>query len=291
MNITDLLDEYRIPYHSEGRGTRPGWINMRCVFCEKDPYLGYNLAGRYFNCWNCGPKYLPLTIQLLTGLEPAEIYKIIGDLPREHYTWEVKERKNQALQMPDGLNFGPLHREYLKNRGFDPFAVLVQWKINGIGPHGGNLKWRLFIPVFLRGEMVSWTTRAIGKSQQPRYWSATDEQSILPITSLIYGVDACRNAIILCEGPIDAWAIGSGAAALCGLRVSPAQMDQLSKFPVRVVCFDSEPVAQERAKKLCEDLSIFEGRTVNITLESGKDAAAAKKEEILALREDYLTWQ
>jgi len=46
MELTDLLDSLHVPYHAGDRYTRPGWINLACVRCGKDPYLGYNRAGR-----------------------------------------------------------------------------------------------------------------------------------------------------------------------------------------------------------------------------------------------------
>ena len=42
-----------------------------------------------------------------------------------------------------------------------------------------------------------------------------------------------------------------------GVGYSRAQLLRISKYPLRAVCFDSEPAAQERARQLCEELGDF----------------------------------
>ncbi len=53
---------------------------------------------------------------------------------------------------------------------------------------------------------------------------------------------------------------------------------------MRVVCFDAESKAQERARRLADDLSPYGGVTTNVVLESGKDPAEASPKEIKQLR-------
>jgi hypothetical protein len=281
MNFTDLCDQHGMDYRVE----RPGWVNTQCPLCHKRPYLGYNLRGRYANCWSCGRVPMVQVLYFITGLPEAECYRLLGELPRTAEPWEKKVAKG-TLVRPQGLGeLGTLHKQYLRERRFDPDTTVRRYGISAIGILGGMLKWRIYIPVFYKGEEVSWTTRAIG-SMLPKYYSASDDQSAIPIDHLIYGIDECQKVIILVEGPVDVWRIGSGAAALLGQRTSPAQLEQLSRFPVRVVCFDSEPGAQERARKLANDMSVFDGVTHRVELES-KDPGEATHEEIKELRREF----
>lgn len=283
MELTDVLDEYHVPYHTSGSKTRPGWLNLRCTRCGKDPYLGYNLAGHYFSCWNCG--YVPVweAIGELTQLPGKHIMRIVQELKPGYCI--VKQEHKGKLKIPTGINgLSEYHRIYLKSRKLLPSRIVNQWEINGIGQLGGQLRWRIYIPIHLHGEVVSWTTRAIGR-REPRYWSAKDEESNVPIDRLLYGVDHARTTAILCEGPVDVWAIGPGAVAVLGLQTTPARLEQLSRFSRRVICFDREPKAQERARQLQRNLSVFDGETINVVLESGKDPADADKSEIESLRE------
>jgi hypothetical protein len=284
MNMPDLLTEYGVHFYSGGRESREGWINLKCPYCEKNPYLGYNLSGRYFHCWYCGWHPLIDTLHLLTGVNEGVCKELAWELPRRVLSRGLEQRGK--LETPPGVgSLSNFHTGYLYSRGFWPRIRPQLWGIKGIGQDGGMYRWRLFLPFFLQGEMVSWTTRKINDSfPGPRYLAARDDQSIIPIERLLYGIDMVRNSVIVCEGPLDAIAIGPGAVAVCGTRTSPHQLDQLSKVPYRAICFDREPTAQERARGLARDLSVFDGQTVNVELETGKDPSRASKVEIEGLR-------
>lgn len=65
------------------------------------------------------------------------------------------------------------------------------------------------------------------------------------------------------------------------------QVKKMAAYPSRVVCFDSEPRAQDRARELCEALSIHPGRTVRIEIDS-PDPGSASKKEVARLRRAFL---
>lgn len=104
---------------------------------------------------------------------------------------------------------------------------------------------------------------------------------------MLFGIDFIRHAIIVCEGPMDAMKIGPGAVSTMGISYTKHQLKQIVDFPVRVVCFDNEPDAQKRAKKLCSDLSSFPGKTTNIVLDV-KDPGEASPKEIKLIRKSFL---
>lgn len=289
MDFADVLTDQRIPHHASGSKTRRGWINFRCPYCLKDPYMGYNRNGRYVHCWNCGGHPLWDTIHKLTNLPIGQCWDIINQLPTTFLLPELQTKGK--LEIPYGV--GPLsefHREYLHDRRLNAARIVRNWGIEGIGQAGGALRWRLYIPIDWYGKTVSWTTRHI-RDKLPKYWSATDAQSEVPIDNLLYGIDAVRNSVIVVEGPIDVWAIGYGAVATLGTKTSSAQLAQLSAIPLRVICFDAEPDAQARARKLANDLSVFEGVTHVIQLDTGKDASRAHPSEIESLKREFLLWK
>jgi len=92
----------------------------------------------------------------------------------------------------------------------------------------------------------------------------------------------------VCEGAFDAWRIGPGAVATLGVGYSEAQVGRILRFPIRAICFDSEPQAQKRARKLRDELTGFKGETYVIELESAKDASEASEVEILQIRKEIL---
>lgn len=290
MDLADLLDRYNISYYA-GKGSssksRDGWINLRCPYCGRDPYLGFCIAYRYFSCWNCGRHRTESTVARLLGIQWREACDLVDKLPREDFPDYFKEHNGYYIP-PCGVEetIKEAHLRYIYSRGLDVAEVVKIWGVRGIGVYSDpHLKWRLFIPIHLRGECVSWTTRTITSHKEPRYISARDDQSKVPINDLVYGIDHIRNSCVLVEGPIDVWAIGPGAVACLGLYVSPARREQIARIPVKYICFDNEPDAQRRARKLCDDLSVHDGTITNIVLSTGKDPASADREEIKEIRE------
>lgn len=289
MNIQQLLDDNNVRYKRTGedKDVRSGWIGVECPNCGEGSgkfHLGINLDGVYANCWKCGTKDMASLLAVLIGKGYLEAKQFLEGLP-SHQT-RIKHAGHLQLPQDRGPLY-PVQLSYLARRGLDGPLLARLWGVEGIGLHGGRLQWRIFIPIHQNGEIVSWTTRTIG-SDSVRYISAKPEESLLPIKSLLFGADYARHAIIVCEGPFDVFSIGPGAVATLGVTYTSEQLYAMGKFPVRTVCFDNDPPAQQRAAKLCNSLTRFPGRTVNIVLVTGDDPAEADVDEIAQIRAVYL---
>lgn len=296
MNIKDLLSTYDVLFRSEGHHhCRPGWIQVNCPFCGKGSnkwHLGYNLYGGYFHCWRCGKHGLSETLSELTGQNPQAVSKMLRELStRDNISRKEDIKPRGKLILPE--NLGPLqkaHRKYLRGRGFDPKDIELLWQAKGIGV-SHRLGWRIFIPIHYKGEVVSWTTRSISDGGL-RYISASPAEERIAHRDILYGEDYCNHAIIIHEGPLDVWATGPGAVCTFGLGYSRTQLLRMVKYPVRVVCFDTEPEAQKRARKLVTELEVFPGQTYHVTLNDAKDAAESlgkgSSSDLIALRERFL---
>lgn len=288
MDILGFLQQHNVRVvGSEHEHGRHGWVQIDCPWCktEEQYHLGINLQHAYANCWHCGHHRLWRVLSAVTNAPGAELGALLKGLELKVTT---KEHIKGKLILPRGVApVATAHRRYIVERGLNPVLVEQLWSIQGLGHVAGNLKWRLFIPIYYLGEMVSWTTRAIG-NQKKRYISAKPTEESMPNNRLLYGADYCRGACVVHEGPIDVWHTGPGAVALLGMKYTQAQVNAISKYPVRVICFDSEPDAQRRAGQLCLDLAPFPGTTHNVMLESGKDAAEANAAEVAELREAFL---
>lgn len=288
MKFTEILDRFRIPYLTEGHEhCTAGWVQLDCPQCSRDSgryRLGYNLAGGYCSCWYCGGVPLVRVVAELTHLSYQQVRKLLGEVEKEQHT---KREASGKLILPAGV--GPLlpaHRRYLRKRGFDPTTLERLWRLQGIGV-SSQLAWRIFIPIFFQGRMVSWTTRSIGESHDKRYRSAKPEQEVIHHKTLLYGEDYARHAVIVVEGPTGCWRIGPGTVGTLGTGYSRAQMLRISRYPVRVICFDPEPQAQERARRLCDELMVLPGETYNVTLDD-HDPGEATDEEVAYLRTTFL---
>ena len=190
----------------------------------------------------------------------------------------------QHIGIPPGVGPTPwlLHcREYLEGRGFDPDQLGAIWEI-------GVLAAGIYIPIHYHGVVVTHTLRQLRMPGTVRYVSCPADREAVSAKDLLYGEDLCRGAIVIVEGPTDAWAIGPGAVATMGLSFSRAQVLKMSKHPLRVVCFDAEEQAQKKARELVALLSAFPGETVKVQLETGKDPGECDKSEILEIRRRFL---
>jgi len=221
----------------------------------------------------------------ITQLPYGKIKKLLSGVEKERF--KVIKHSGK-LAIPKGVgDLENAHKKYLKGRNYNWKELQTIWQIQGIGI-AQQLAWRVFIPIHYKGEMVSWTTRSIAKNPQvTRYISASDKEESMPHKELLYGEDYAHHAIIVCEGPIDVWRIGPGAVAVMGVGYSTAQVAKMVDYPVRVVCFDNERVAQQRASRLCNDLSTFPGETYNVTL-GANDADTADYGDIVKLRKKFL---
>lgn len=291
MRIDSLLAELRIPTRTVGQHehAREGWVQIDCPRCSPRSgrfRLGINVSGGYANCWSCGSIRLVDALSETTHLSVLECYDLLKSVGWErNRKWA--ERLAGKLKIPPGVGLlAKAHRKYLQGRGFDPDRIARLWGVQGIGI-AARYSWSLFIPIQYRGETVSWTTRSIGDKGK-RYSNAPVAEEAIPAKELLYGNDLARQCIIIVEGPADAWAIGPGAVATMGLNYTPAQLNKMIKYPVRVVCFDSETQAQWRANRLADELARYSGETHRVKLETGKDAAEADSDEIAELRKRFL---
>ena len=290
MNVEQLLRESGVEFkrHGEHHHVSRGWVGVDCPRCSPNSHryrLGFHVGRLFASCWSCG--WRPLRDALADLGVPTGSLRELSRRPPEG-----RMRRPEAggrVVLPKGL--GPLlepHRRYLRGRGFVPEELEEVWGVMGLGL-AGKLSWRVWVPVQVGGETVSWTTRSI--SNEPgvvRYLTAKREEEKVSAKDVLFGEDHCSHAIMVCEGSFDAMAIGPGAVATMGMTVSESQVSKMSKYPVRVICFDSEPQAQARARRLCDDLSAFPGDTYRVEL-SGKDAASSPREEIRELRETFLS--
>ena len=292
MTLIELLQERGIPYREAGghhHVSSPDFIGVDCCWCSPGSgkfRMGITRNCRAASCWNCGRHGAVLTVAELTGLSPDEVFRLLDFrlLDFSQQEGEGKEKPRGKLTIPNGV--GPLlkaHRLYLESRGFDPDEIEKVWGVKGIG-QAARLGWRLWIPVTLGGETVSWTTRSLTDCGGRRYITASAEEEKFPAKSVLYGEDKAGRSVIVCEGPIDAWRIGKGAVATLGIEWTQAQAARLGGFARRVICFDAEPDARRQARRLAEALEPMPGQTVVVELETGKDACEADESEILELR-------
>ena len=293
MNIPALLDAHRIPFrrHGESSNVTEGWVGLECVWCGRGTGkfgLGVHLRSGAVSCWKCGKRSLVDVLHAYAGLPYARAREVLGDVVLDRGRRDDAPRG--TLTIPAGVgDLLPCHRRYLSGRGFDPDEIAEVWRVQGIGL-APRLAWRLFLPIHQGGEVVSWTTRAIGDvPHMERYRGANRHEEAVHRGDLLYGEQYAGHGVVVHEGQTDVWRTGPGAVCTAGVGFSRGQIVRLSRFAPIAICFDSDPAAQRRARELADALAVLSpAGAVDVVRLSGPDPATSPEDEIRELRKRYL---
>ena len=270
-----------------------GWIGTRCLYCHDDHnHLGINLTYKNFSCWKCG-----VTGSLLTLMQDLEnvgygsalsrIDEFQSLVPIEPEARTRKTSPGEDLLPPDCV--GKLtgnQNAYLTGRRFDPDALVATWGLLG-GPITGPWRYRIIIPVHLRGQVVTWIGLDTSGTQKAKYKAAPVELSYVPVGELVYGSDHVTDVAVVVEGPADVWRMGPGTVAMLGMGVTINKLNPLLflKAEHYYIMFDAEPLAQQRAKLLAANLALLGHDAEILELESG-DPADLSNQEVISLRHE-----
>lgn len=304
MGIENLFYENDIPTAPDtDKHKRPGWVNIACPFCNRKGkfHLGFNLRYQYFNCWACGGKSTIRVIKTILGVSEQEAHT----LAKEYQDTKTKGKPKTSLPKENKLPFGlpsnlkeikglPPHKRYLENRGFNWEFLVERFNIKGT-TYGSEVKtenstidlsWRIVIPIWHQGQIVSWQTRSIGnKDQNIPYISCPHDMEAFPHKSILYpNLDSI--CVFLTEGIMDCWKIRqAGFPAVCsfGTEVSTQQIKSLLKKEV-IIFADGDAPGLKSAKKTKARIEFATGNEVKILqAPQGKDPGDLAGSQLLKI--------
>ena len=275
LKFKQFCKDYHIPIAEEGHHhCHRGWIQTHCPRCSSGKegwHLGYNIERAYFNCWRCGKLSDYDMIKLLLNRSNSQSYIILfkyrdGKAKGKTKTQPARQRARK-VKMPAGLSvLHDKHIKYLRGRDFDPMQLAKDWKLEATQHLSADWNWRIIIPFYFHGELVTYQGRSIGEKVKPKYKNCETENSIRIPNEMLYGMDKIPGeAVIVVEGSLDVWRLGPGAVSITGIDWSIEQANLLRDFKRRYIMFDDEPLAQEKAEELAKWLSSFPGETEVIT--------------------------
>lgn len=286
FDIIDFLEKNNIKYWTEGKNSSPGWVQIRCPFCEDESnHGGIHINQGNYNCWKCGSHPMIRVIQKLLNAPSREAYKIWR---RHNKEISLRPRKRASRNLINRVKLpisckkmGSNHRNYLLGRNFNPDYLESKYRL--MGTEGiGNYKHRIIIPIFYQNRLVSYTGRDITDKQEERYKSCPSREAIMPIKETIYEIDNCLDSCVIVEGAIDQWRLGRGAISTFGIKVTYSQILQISKKFRKNIFILFDPEAQEAAQRLgniLENVSGPEARIEILSLEGKGDPASLSDEE------------
>jgi hypothetical protein len=87
FDAQQMLQDYQIPYWTEGKNCNPGFININCPFCnDHSNHGGFNIQNEYYNCWLCGWYPLIKVIQTVIGCN----YQTAHNIKEEYATNQIQ---------------------------------------------------------------------------------------------------------------------------------------------------------------------------------------------------------
>ena len=150
----------------------------------------------------------------------------------------------------------------MKARGFSPKYLNEKYGLVG-GGISGKWKFRIIIPIYYNGQLMSWTGRSILSKKKlkelkiPRYKNLSIEESVRNPKELFFNIDNCKGKeVVLTEGSFDVLRFDGNAICSLGTELTEGQISLLSeRFEKIFILFDNEPEAQEKAHKFGMQLS------------------------------------
>ncbi len=297
IDFKRMFDDLHIEHRDD---TKRSWIHVNCKFC-KDPidthFNGgfYELNPRYY-CWRCGSHSYYDAISKLLNISIADTKKLF-----QTYTYISEKKAPERIARAEHLDLPgyPLNekeRAYLISRGYDVDYLISKFHIRG-GGLTGEWAYRILVPIYYKGVLVSWTGRSIldrktiDELKIPRYKNLAIEQSVINPKEIFFNVDNCNgDSVILAEGPFDVLKMSDDT--ICSLGTSVTREQELflaNNFKKVFIAFDNEPAAQAKAKHLGMNLSSagMKVEVVNICEDFGKnDPGELTEEEVRQIKKE-----
>jgi len=292
MNFGNLCKDYQIQICPPGhKHYRSGWINVVCPFCSGSfgYHLGFNIEEEYFYCWRCGWHDKVSTISNLLQISKKESKKVILEYDKVFSLpslTKIQEERN-GFKLPSNIvpiTPNSLYYRYLQKRNYDPDSIVKTWTLSALGPSSYldeiDYKYRILIPIFWDGEMVSFTSRDV-TGKQIRYKSCPKKYETINHKNIIYKHPSFKEKEGICvEGPFDVWRFGVLAFCTFGIEYTYAQVKLISQLYKKVlVVFDEEEQAIRKGKQLVSELQFRGVKASQITIKG--DPSTLSEREVM----------
>ena len=251
MDFTRLFREYSVP--ADLSRLKNGWIGVNCPFCgDTGFHMGFNIYHDYCSCFRCGGQTLRQTLSLVLGIPYDTLFLVLEPYQeRSSLLKKLNDKKppnRKKIELPD-FPLSKAESKYLLDRHFSPKALVSKYGIRG----GGYLEWknRIIIPVYLGGNLITWTGRTVIKDREPRYKNLENHLSMINPKNIFFNLDNCHSkTVVLLEGPFDVMRFGDESVCGFGISLTRTQIMYLSdRFSRVYIIFDNQRVAQKKARE------------------------------------------
>ena len=296
FNIQKYLEDRQVDFHVEGeKNVTKGWVNIQCPFLGcSDPswHLGINLDSLLIHCYVCGAKgSVERVVQEIDKCSFNKAQKIIEEYNNEDEIRISKplfrsEREVEQCILPDNIDkiFHKRHREYLKNRNFNPDYLIQKYNLMSVY-NIGRYKFRIIIPYYYNGKLICFNTRDITDKAKLRYQFCDTENSVIEVKHTFYNIDTVKDKCIIVEGPSDVWRMGDGCIAVSGKQFTKEQLLMLREKEIKkvLVLYDADDSEEKIGETLANNLTGIVPWVELVELDSG-DPGELSKEEVKEIR-------
>jgi transposase-like protein len=253
FNYRKLLSDYGYPYNDEIAIHR-GYIVVPCPFCRSshEKYHGaIHIQYNHYKCWKCSGHSLYDFIKNITGQNWFLLQKQYAMTYIDKYPTAKTTETPKELVLPEYTGeMNDRARQYLIKRNYDPNKLIEQYSLQSTN-HLGKYKFRIIIPVFFQGEMVSYTTRDYTNMAKLRYDSCPKDLELINHKDIVFGYDNVPTShVIVVEGPFDVFRMGENAVATFGIGFTMAQVNTLASFEKVTIIYDKGKEEEKQANKL-----------------------------------------
>lgn len=270
MDVLKILDRTGVEYVDHGPNVAKGNVNIQCPWCgsaDHSHHLGINIEKGYWGCWrdraHRGRKLYKLVSRLM-GVSYAQARRITGEgrgiaVQRdsmENVLLDLSSAPDSStgdalraeIRLPKQFRplasrHGPRYRvaerflQYVRDRGFgrDAGTVCRRYKLRYCVE--GDFANRIIIPVYERGQLMTYLGRSIYKDSTLRYRALSKEESVKQVKDCVYNFDRALEGgeiLVIVEGALDAMKVdfyghrrGLRAVGLFNMNVEDEQAELL----------------------------------------------------------------
>jgi len=286
MDWLAFFTDHGIDYVTRGPNVKRGNVNIACPFCGDDPshHMGVALEIEAWGCWRgsnhkgkkahnlikallgCSFRQARIIADQYSAADPESLDEAIDMLLQEESTGKQKQFSRNTLRFRPEFkrikSTGTTKRffDYLERRHFNDVRRLVKM-YNLRASMVGTWKDRIIIPIYQNDQLVSWTSRAIGKTfEAPRYLALSEEDGgLVNVFHTLWNWDNIiegGDLLFVVEGPFDAlkldyygydfWDDGIHVQATCTFGTSMSDLQAMmiaevaKKFKKTVLLYDPE---------------------------------------------------
>jgi len=293
MDIIEFLEENNIEYWTEGKNVSAGWTAITCPYCDDSSnHCGITPDKTRFSCFRCGEKgSIAKLIKDLINCTWNHAFTIANQIS-DYGTGGVERgalgsppfaSRHVAYPSTSTKDFPSLHLDYLINRGFSPDYLIKKYKLRAVHTIG-RYRFRIIVPYFLNGIMVTYVARDITDKAKSKYITCPEQESLITFQQTFYNIDNAKRRSIIVEGVTDVWRIGDGCIGASNATLTHRQIDQLIDMDIEEVLLAFDPDALQQANRYARQLAGIVNH-VEIAELYGGDPAEADPRTILELKQ------